>query len=157
MDTGSRFNVTLASDAPISIVRYIILPTLPHILDCHAILSIVSFPNLLIPRAPRPNHVFTTSNIKGHPGEAKICAFGRWKAWLRVELGAGTVCFVLTGSSNSAVSQMEFEDDKLMSRVFGLGLLCTSLPTRLAQFSYCIGNVLDPNYIYNELVLDDIA
>ncbi|WRX32369.1 hypothetical protein QQP08_024856, partial [Theobroma cacao] len=46
---------------------------------------------------------------------------------------------------------MEFEDDKLMSRVFGLGLLCTSLPTRLAQFSYCIGNVLDPNYIYNEL------
>ncbi|KAK6273646.1 hypothetical protein POUND7_010729 [Theobroma cacao] len=52
---------------------------------------------------------------------------------------------------------MEFEDDKLMSRVFGLGLLCTSLPTRLAQFSYCIGNVLDPNYIYNELVLDDIS
>ncbi|KAK6273655.1 hypothetical protein POUND7_010738, partial [Theobroma cacao] len=35
-----------------------------------------------------------------HPGEARICAFGRWKAWLRVELGAGTVCFVLTGSSN---------------------------------------------------------
>ncbi|KAK6248759.1 hypothetical protein QUC31_020324 [Theobroma cacao] len=124
MDTGSRFNVTLASDAPISIVRYIILPTLPHILDCHAILSIVSFPNLLIPRAPRPNHVFTTSNIKGHPGEARICAFGRWKAWLRVELGAvegdSTPLKVIDGDYHALLEGISIGEDRLSINVIYL-------------------------------------
>ena len=40
-----------------------------------------------------------------------------------------------------------------MSGVFGLGFLKISLATRFSKFSYCIGNVLDPNYIHNKLVL----
>ncbi|KAK6248168.1 hypothetical protein QUC31_019733 [Theobroma cacao] len=58
------------------------------------------------------------------------------------------------GSNNGDLQR----SNRLMSGVFGLGYLRTSLATRLAKFSYCIGgNVSDPSYIYNKLVLGDGA
>ncbi|XP_017970324.1 PREDICTED: aspartic proteinase CDR1 [Theobroma cacao] len=116
MDTGSSLLwvqcLLCLPNAPSGMVPYIILQTPQHILDCHAILSVVSFPNVLSPCASRPIHVYTTSFLNG-----------------------------------------DLQPDKLISGGFGLGCGRTSLATRLGKFSYCIGNVLDPNYNPNKLVM----
>ncbi|WRX15380.1 hypothetical protein QQP08_007867 [Theobroma cacao] len=67
MDTGSSLLwvqcLLCLPNAPSGMVPYIILQTPQHILDCHAILSVVSFPNVLSPCASRPIHVYTTRHM----------------------------------------------------------------------------------------------
>ncbi|KAI9192816.1 hypothetical protein LWI28_028057 [Acer negundo] len=54
-------------------------------------------------------------------------------------------------------SNGKFHDSQLTG-VFGLGFGKLSLVSQLAStFSYCIGNLQDPNYIHNKLVLGDGA
>ncbi|OMP03959.1 Peptidase A1 [Corchorus olitorius] len=48
-------------------------------------------------------------------------------------------------------------EGQIMTGVFGLGFKKTSLARRLAKFSYCVGNVKDPNYGYNKLILGEEA
>ncbi|EOY31541.1 Eukaryotic aspartyl protease family protein [Theobroma cacao] len=54
-------------------------------------------------------------------------------------------------------SNGDLQGNKQMNGVFGLGFEPVSLATRLAKFSYCIGNVIDPSYIHNKLFLGDGA
>ncbi|KAK3035652.1 hypothetical protein RJ639_033180 [Escallonia herrerae] len=73
--------------------------------------------------------------------------------------------FFTTEAGSTTVSNIVFgcgrviqEPDPLLSGIMGLGYATTSLANQLAnKFSYCIGNIHDPYYSHNRLILGNGA